>query len=423
MSINVVFKKSVMLVLFTVVITLGLFSTSNRVHAMSEPNLALNPNSDTIEFPKLTASFTCCGDSVWNAVDGIYSFSRWTNWSSNTQNGTDSFTIDFGSAKDFNQVKLYIYNDGGGVQPPASYTIQYWDGNNWIDTTHPTKTPETPEAALYTGTTTPASILNTVNFDTVTSPKLQVIFTDKSDSYSGIVEIEVYNHSIVSTIAAANVMNNAAVEGTLVGQYGSGAKATLTTAIENARAVADGINVDQTTLDAAESVLNSAMSSFESSAVALESFYSAFSNKTGNVITLYVSNILDTSYLLNAANFMVDNGSNVVSTISTVSQNGLDNTITLTLTTPLSGDIASYQIKLLKGAFKTNEGFLSSSIDNIPLIQFNQMDLNNDQRIGINDLVLLLSGNSTLKDINHDGTSDNTDIQILLKQIMPMFAP
>jgi hypothetical protein len=424
MSINVVFKKSMMLLLFTFTIILFLFSTSSRVHAMNEPNLALNPSGTG--FPEASASFTCCSDSVWHAVDGSYSADRWTNWSSPTQNGTDSFTIDFGSdsAKAFNQVKLYIYNDGGngGVQPPASYTIQYWDGHNWIDTTHQTKTPETPEAALYPGATT-ASILNTVDFDTVTSTQLQVIFTNNLNNSSGIVEIEVYSHSLVSTIAAANVMNNAAVEGTLVGQYSSGAKAALAAAIEASRVIADGTNVGQTTLDAAEAALNSAISTFESSVVPLVSFYSAFGNTAGDVITLYVSNTLDTSYHLDAANFIVIDGSNVPSTISSVSQNGLDNTISLTLTAPLSGEIASLHVKLLKDAFKTNQGDLSSRMDNIPIIQADQLDLNVDQRIGIDDLILLQTSNSPLKDINQDGTIfDNADIQILLKQIMPMFA-
>jgi hypothetical protein len=118
---------------------------------------------------------------------------------------------------------------------------------------------------------------------------------------------------------------------------------------------------------------------------------------------------------------MVYNGSNLYSTVSSVSPNGSDNTISLTLNTPLLEN-TGYQVRLLNDAFKTTEGDLSASVDDIPIIQTSQLDLNNDQRIGIDDLVLLLSSNSPLKDINHDGTTNNTDIKILLKQIMPVVA-
>jgi hypothetical protein len=124
MSINVVFKKSVMPLFIIMVIILSLFFTSNRVHAMIEPNLAFNPNGTG--FPNVTASYTCGCDSVWSAVNGTFYYQdnetrdRWTDYGGSE---TDWFVVDFGSAKSFNQVKLYIFNDGGGVQPPASYSI------------------------------------------------------------------------------------------------------------------------------------------------------------------------------------------------------------------------------------------------------------------------------------------------------------
>jgi hypothetical protein len=188
--IEAVFKRSVIAILLTVAIILSMFSTSSRVHAQSEPNLALNISRSG--YPTVSASYTCCSDNAWYAVDGSYSANRWTNYGSPTPGGTDSFTIDFGSDKLFNQVKLYIYNDTGGVKPPASYTIQYLNGGNWIEATSQTKTPETPTAVRYIGTPTPDSILNTVNFDTVTSPKLRVIFKNQSGSFSGVVELEVF---------------------------------------------------------------------------------------------------------------------------------------------------------------------------------------------------------------------------------------
>jgi hypothetical protein len=172
----------------------------NVVATRTNVNLALNPNpgleTDQMEYPKVTASFTCpCEDSEWSTVNGIIDYSgnnhdRWTNWAGDI-NATDLLTIEFESVQAFNLVKLYVYDDGGGVMPPANYQIQYWDGISWKDVTNQLKTPEHPEAAL-----------NTVNFDTVISSILRIVVTN-GDAYSGFVEIEVFLYDQVAAVSAA----------------------------------------------------------------------------------------------------------------------------------------------------------------------------------------------------------------------------
>ncbi|QGQ97911.1 discoidin domain-containing protein [Paenibacillus psychroresistens] len=203
MSIKSTFKRSMIATLLTVSIILSMFSTPSRAHAQDEPNLALNTSRSG--YPSASASFTCSCDNVWNAVDGSYLSNRWTSYNSTTSDRIDSITVDFGSAKSFNQVKLYIYNDGGGVQTPASYTIQYWDGSIWRDAVNQLKTPVVPTAALYS-TSNPAGILNTVNFDTVTSPQIKVIFTSRSNSRSGVVELEVFLYDQADHNAANSII-------------------------------------------------------------------------------------------------------------------------------------------------------------------------------------------------------------------------
>ncbi len=158
----------------------------------SEPNLAVN--SDRIGYPSISASFTCCvnQDNPWYAIDGIFSTSRWTNYGGH---GTDWLAIDFGSTTTFNKVNLYLYNDGGGVQPPASYNVQYWDGAAWVDASNQVKSPLIPTGSVYS-TATPENTLNTVSFDTVVTDQVRVVFTNGSN-YVGIVELEVYYEDLI----------------------------------------------------------------------------------------------------------------------------------------------------------------------------------------------------------------------------------
>ena len=105
---------------------------------------------------------------------------RWTSYGS--PNPTDWLEIDFGAEKQFNRVDLHIYDDRGGVQPPQSYTVEYWSGAQWNIADAQIKTPATPAG----------SALNTVRFTTVSASKVRVVFTHKGQAKSGVTEIMVW---------------------------------------------------------------------------------------------------------------------------------------------------------------------------------------------------------------------------------------
>ncbi|MGN6642586.1 MAG: MGH1-like glycoside hydrolase domain-containing protein, partial [Verrucomicrobiota bacterium] len=98
-------------------------------------NLALNLRGDG--FPKATASFhDVFGGVPRLANDGknVYRptpVNRWTSYGST--NATDWLEIDFGESKEIGRIELCLYDDRGGVQPPASYTVQSWTGSEWSD--------------------------------------------------------------------------------------------------------------------------------------------------------------------------------------------------------------------------------------------------------------------------------------------------
>jgi hypothetical protein len=147
-------------------------------------NLALNPRGEG--FPKATASFhDVYGGVPRLANDGriVYRPSpvnRWTSYGSPT--ATDWLEVDFGEPREFSRIELCLYDDHGGVQPPAAYTIQSWTGSDWRDVSDQIKTPDKPAG----------SAVNTVVFPRQTATKVRVWFTHQGQARSGVTEILVW---------------------------------------------------------------------------------------------------------------------------------------------------------------------------------------------------------------------------------------
>jgi len=102
---------------------------------------------------------------------------RWTSYGST--NATDWLEVDFGEPKEIGRIELCLYDDHGGVQPPASYTVQSWTGSEWEDVRDQTKSPAKPVG----------SAVNAVSFPKVTTTKFRVVFTHKDKARSGVTEI------------------------------------------------------------------------------------------------------------------------------------------------------------------------------------------------------------------------------------------
>ncbi|RYP06449.1 hypothetical protein DL765_009485 [Monosporascus sp. GIB2] len=81
------------------------------------------------------ASFTSRYDDAWRAIDGIVwrtgipQNSRWTSYAS--PNSQDFFGVDLRRPQAVSDVRLYFYDDGGGVRRPTTYDLQYWTGSAW----------------------------------------------------------------------------------------------------------------------------------------------------------------------------------------------------------------------------------------------------------------------------------------------------
>lgn len=124
------------------------------------------------------ASYTNIGDSAAAAVDGTTApADRWTAYRS--PNDHDWLAGHFSSRLDVASLVLDIYDDGGGVQPPDSYVVQYLSGATWVDVRNQQRSPRLPTRGR-----------NRVTFTPVTTQDLRVVFTHPgNDSYSGVTEI------------------------------------------------------------------------------------------------------------------------------------------------------------------------------------------------------------------------------------------
>jgi hypothetical protein len=189
-------------------------------------NDAVNPAGQG--YPMPSASDTWQYDSVWNGTDGNVWYdeipevdTRWTNYSS--PHASDSYAVDFGAAIPIDEIRYYSYCDGGGIQDPASYLVQYWTGTAWADIGGQLRTP----AALV------CNDLNRVVFPAVTTSQVRLVLTNPPGAYVGVTELEAGSWAS----AAARLTLGAATSAPV--QVLPGQPVTVTTTFTNTSARAE----------------------------------------------------------------------------------------------------------------------------------------------------------------------------------------
>ena len=123
----------------------------------------------------LTATPSASYASPWTTItainNGIYPIQSsddsdltpyWGTW---PMAGSQYMELDWSQPITTNSSSVYFADDGGGLQLPASWTVQYWDGSEFVDVTNPSSYPEAD------------NVFNQVTFDPVTTTKLRVVMT------------------------------------------------------------------------------------------------------------------------------------------------------------------------------------------------------------------------------------------------------
>ncbi len=101
-------------------------------------------------------------------------------WGTWPMAGTQYMELDWNSPITTNGTSVYFADDGGGLQLPASWVVQWWDGSQWQNVTD--VTPNYPEAD---------NVFNAVTFDPVTTTKLRVsMVTSSAPEASGVGAIQ-----------------------------------------------------------------------------------------------------------------------------------------------------------------------------------------------------------------------------------------
>jgi hypothetical protein len=148
----------------------------------AEVNDASNPSG--AGYPRPFASYTNAIDDAWDVLDGRVYYddvphSRWTNY--NSPNVSDHLGVDFGVPTPVRDVRMYLYDDGGGVRTPASYEVEYWTGSQWQVVQGQHRSP-------LAGNT-----LNRITFPPVTTTRLRVRFENPPGAKVGVTELGVWS--------------------------------------------------------------------------------------------------------------------------------------------------------------------------------------------------------------------------------------
>ncbi|MGW0201596.1 galactose-binding domain-containing protein [Nonomuraea sp. NPDC003201] len=131
-----------------------------------------------------SASNTSSWESVAAINDGIDPPSsndtvnpRWGCWPETGQQWVD---LAWGSAQNLNRAEVYFFDDDEGIDMPASWKLQYWNGSAYVDV---------PGASAYTLT---KNAYNSVTFNATSTTRLRVLLTGNGSNSVGLLEVKAY---------------------------------------------------------------------------------------------------------------------------------------------------------------------------------------------------------------------------------------
>ena len=139
------------------------------------------------------ASYTSSHDNVWNGIDGVVyregipENSRWTSYASS--NPTDYYGVNFQRNVTLSEVRLTFYDDGGGVQTPSTYDLQYWNGSTWLSIPNQARAYSTPMA----------NASNSITFPPLTASQIRVVAPNAGGSLLtgwGLQELQAFSRPV-----------------------------------------------------------------------------------------------------------------------------------------------------------------------------------------------------------------------------------
>lgn len=130
----------------------------------------------------VSASFTSDVDHV-NEVNDMkiafshYSRNRWT--AVGTPNARDWVEVKLPKPHRVGTVELYLWGDGTRVKAPKRYTVEFWNGRDWVAARVLSQVPLNPQV----------SSVNTVHVEPVTTARIRLVFEHDLPAASGMTEL------------------------------------------------------------------------------------------------------------------------------------------------------------------------------------------------------------------------------------------
>jgi hypothetical protein len=151
-------------------------------------NVAVNNGRGA--YPWVDVSYAAPENPPTYLIDGNYWYhtapsNRWTTVGS--PNAQDTVTLDFGIARNVQQIALYPLDDepesGSPVRTPARYDVQAWRAGKWVTIPAQRRSPREPEGRRA----------NIVSFAPTSTSRVRIILTPQQGSALGLSELEVWS--------------------------------------------------------------------------------------------------------------------------------------------------------------------------------------------------------------------------------------
>ncbi|MFI6479245.1 Ig domain-containing protein [Nonomuraea sp. NPDC050663] len=140
------------------------------------PNLALSatPTCSYTSAWESCAAINTGGDPASSNIPGTNQGTRWGTW---PQSGQQWAELTWSSAQNVNRADVYFFDDEQGIDMPASWKLQYWNGSAYVDI--PGSYPLAKNQ------------YNTVTFSPVATTRLRVVLNSTGSSSVGLLEVSV----------------------------------------------------------------------------------------------------------------------------------------------------------------------------------------------------------------------------------------
>jgi hypothetical protein len=158
-------------------------TVSSEEWVIAQKPLPLPPGTTDLA---LSATASASYTSPWTTVsainNGIYPITSnddndltpyWGDW---PQVGTHWIELDWNSPVTTNGTEIYWADDGGGLLPPSSWTVQYWNGSAWVN------------VGDQSGEPTAINTFNSITSDPVTTSKLRISMQSSGTASVGVIQ-------------------------------------------------------------------------------------------------------------------------------------------------------------------------------------------------------------------------------------------